>query len=154
MAGTYRGKYVPTNKHKYKGNADKITYRSSWELAVMKWCDFSPMVKRWNSEEIVVPYLSKLDHRMHRYFMDFYIELENGLIYLWEVKPYEETQVPKTPKRNTPATKARYLEACFTHQKNRDKWLAADKYAKERGWIFKVMTENALTKYGILNGRN
>lgn len=150
---TYKGKYLPTNRHKYKGNAEKITYRSSWELAVMKWCDYSPTVKRWSSEEIVVPYLCTLDHRNHRYFIDFYVELENGMTYLWEVKPYEETQLPKPPKRSTPASKARYMEACFTYQKNWDKWKAADKFAKERNWVFKVLSEKALTKYGILNER-
>lgn len=153
MAGTYRGQYIPHNKHKYKGNAEKITYRSSWELAVMKWCDYTPAVKRWNSEEVVIPYRDPNDQRMHRYFMDFYVELENGIIYLWEVKPFEETMLPKEPKRVTPASKARYMEALFTFQKNRAKWVTADKFAKERGWVFKVLTEKALTKYGIIHAR-
>ena len=152
MAGTYKGGYVPHNKHKYKGNAEKITYRSSWELAVMKWCDYTPAVKKWSSEEIVIPYRDPNDQRMHRYFMDFYVELENGITYLWEVKPFKETQLPQEPKRFTPATKARYIEALFTFQKNRAKWITADKFAKERGWIFKVLTEKALTKYGIIHG--
>lgn len=153
MAQTYRGRYTPQNKHKYKGNAEKIVYRSSWELAVMKWCDYTSNVKRWSSEEIVVPYRDPNDQRMHRYFMDFYIELENGITYLWEIKPFKETQLPKQPKRVTPATKARFLEEVFTYKKNHAKWIAADKFAQERGWIFKVLTEKALTQYGIMNAR-
>lgn len=153
MAGTYRGGYVPHNKHKYKGNVEKITYRSSWELAVMKYCDYTPNVKKWSSEEIVVPYRDPNDQRTHRYFIDFYVELENGITYLWEIKPYDETQLPKEPKRLTPATKVRFKEAMFTYQKNRAKWDAADKFAKERGWIFKVLTEKALVKYGMIHAR-
>lgn len=153
QTGTYRGKYVPTNRNKYKGNVDKITYRSSWELAVMKWLDFSPSVVKWNSEDIVIPYKDSVDQRVHRYFMDFYVEFESGKTYLWEIKPYEQTQIPLPPKRNTPASKARHIEAVFTYQKNRSKWLAAKAFAEDRGWTFKVLTERALKKYGILTGK-
>lgn len=150
-SGTYRGKYAPTNKQKYKGNSEKVQYRSSWELAVMKWLDFTPLVKRWSSEEIVIPYRDSSDQmRTHRYFMDFYVEFENGITYLWEIKPYEQTQIPLPPKRVTPATSARHLEAVLTYKKNKSKWITAKKFAEDRGWVFKVLTEKALRKYGIL----
>lgn len=150
QSGTYRGRYAPTNRNKYKGNIEKVHYRSSWELAVMKWLDFSPLVKKWNSEDVVIQYKDTFDQKNHRYFIDFWVEFENGIVYLWEVKPYAQTQVPTPPKRITPATKARHLEEVFTYQKNKAKWIAAKKFADERGWIFKVLTEKALRKYGIL----
>lgn len=149
-SGTYRGPYQPANRHKYKGNIEKIRYRSSWELAVMKWCDYSPLVKRWSSEEVVIPYRSPHDNQIHRYFMDFWVEMENGMIYLWEVKPLEQTVRPAAPKRNTPASQAKYIEAALTYKTNMAKWITADKFAKERNWTFKVMTERALSKYGII----
>ena len=34
-----QGKFEPTNKKKYKGNWQKITYRSGWELQYFKMCD-------------------------------------------------------------------------------------------------------------------
>lgn len=149
---TYKGKYNPANRAKYRGKVDDIVYRSSWELAVMKWCDFHPQVKRWSSEEVVIPYFSTMDGKHRRYFMDFYIELDNGTVYLWEVKPYEQTKPPKPPTRQSPAAKARFAEAIYTWKVNLDKWNAADKHAKDKGWIFKVMTERGLKKYGILHG--
>ena len=93
MAGrqTYKGSFVPENIQKYKGDPRKITYRSSWERYVMKWLDKNPHVKRWNSECIVIPYFCNADGKRRRYYMDFYVEMENGTTYLWEVKPLKET---------------------------------------------------------------
>lgn len=152
VMATYKGKYVVTNRQKYKGNANNVTYRSSWELAVMKWCDFHPQVKRFSSEEVVIPYFSQMDGKNRRYFMDFFIELENGITYLWEVKPHSQTMQPKAPSKTSPAAKARFAEAIYNWKVNTDKWHAANKYAKERGWVFKVMTERGLRKHGIMNG--
>ena len=55
---TYKGKFTPTNPRKYIGDPTQIVYRSSYELKFMKWCDINASVKRWASEEIVIPYLS------------------------------------------------------------------------------------------------
>ncbi|CAH6634879.1 Head completion protein [Escherichia phage vB_Eco_TB34] len=38
-SNTYKGKYVPENKEKYKGDIRKITYRSSWERWIMQWLE-------------------------------------------------------------------------------------------------------------------
>jgi hypothetical protein len=31
-------------------------------------------VTKWNSEEVVIPYRSPLDNKIHRYFTDFFVE--------------------------------------------------------------------------------
>ena len=57
----------------------------------MKYCDLNDSILEWGSEEVVIPYRSPLDNRIHRYFVDFYIKVEDmsGQIkkYLIEVKP-------------------------------------------------------------------
>ena len=68
-----QGLYTPKNPKKYIGDLRRITYRSSWELHAFKWCDFNTNVIQWNSEEVVVPYRSPVDGRMHRYFVDLKI---------------------------------------------------------------------------------
>ena len=65
----------------------------------MKWCDLSESVIKWGSEETVVPYVSPLDNKIHRYFIDFYVQLrdKDGILksYLVEVKPKKYTKPPK-----------------------------------------------------------
>lgn len=44
----YSGKFRPKNIGKYKGNVDKITYRSSWEAWAMKF--FRPVTIGYSME--------------------------------------------------------------------------------------------------------
>ena len=48
----------------------------------MIYCDTNNSVLEWGSEEIIIPYLSPWDCRIHRYFPDFYIKIKqkNGFI--------------------------------------------------------------------------
>ena len=73
----YQGKFKPKNPSKYKGDPTNIVYRSSWELKLMMYLDTHPNVLKWGSEEIVIPYESPVDGRMHRYFPDFFVEQIN-----------------------------------------------------------------------------
>ena len=68
----HKGRFKPKNYKKYKGDSTKIFYRSSWERNFMIYCDKSPAILEWSSEEYVIPYVSPLDKRVHRYFPDFY----------------------------------------------------------------------------------
>ena len=70
---SYKGKYQPINPGKYIGNPTKCIYRSLWERKFMNWCDKSKSVIRWGSEEVIVPYVSPVDRRRHRYYRDFII---------------------------------------------------------------------------------
>ena len=72
---TYKGRFAPKNPQKYKGDITNIVYRSLWELKFMKWCDLNSSVKEWGSEIVVVPYVSPLDKKVHRYFVDFYMKV-------------------------------------------------------------------------------
>ena len=145
MASYYQGKFKPKNKSKYSGDVDNIIYRSSWELAVLKWCDETASVVKYSSEEVVIPYRWDVDKRMHRYFMDFKITFDNGKTLLVEVKPDKETRPPKRPDKSK-----RYINEAMTYVKNQNKWDAAETYAKDRGWEFQVWTEKTLTQMGLL----
>ena len=145
MAKTYKGKFTPKNKDKYKGDHTKIVYRSLWERQAFRWCDSSPRVIAWSSEEVVVPYLYQVDNKMHRYYVDLLVKFTDGSVVLVEIKPKKETMAPKVPKRKT----KRYLEEVTTYIKNTNKWQAADAYAKKRGWKFEVWHEDTLKSMGI-----
>jgi hypothetical protein len=132
----HKRSFVPVNKEKYKGNWTNIISRSSWETKFMLWCDKNPHVLFWESEETVIPYISPVDNRPHRYFVDFKIVLSTGKTYLIEIKPASQT-VPPTGTRKT----KRLLQETATFLVNQAKWHAAERFAKTRGWEFKVLTE-------------
>lgn len=102
--------------------------------------DANSSVLEWSSEEIVIPYLSPVDSRYHRYFPDFFVRTTTGAIIL-EVKPKAQSIMPE--KKGTKVTK-RYLQEVMTYGVNQAKWKAAEEYCLDRGWKFKVITEKEL----------
>jgi len=140
----YSGKFNPKNPNKYLGDPTNIFWRSLWERRVMTHLDDNPNVVGWSSEEIIIPYLSPVDNRWHRYFPDFLVKSRNkqGLIetIIIEVKPSSQATAPKTQKRVT----QRYITEVMTYGVNQAKWKAADEYCKDRNWKFVVVTEKEL----------
>jgi len=143
-----QGVFTPKNPKKYRGNPTQIIYRSSWERKFMDYCDLKDSIVEWSSETTVVPYRYDIDGRMHRYFIDFRIVVQEktGIFqtYLVEIKPEKKTMPPKQPKRKT----KNYVYESMDYVKNQNKWTHARKYAQERGWKFIVLTE---TDLGIKN---
>jgi hypothetical protein len=137
---SYKGRFTPKHRSKYKGDSENVVYRSSWELRVMKWLDENPSVIWWASEELIIKYRSPLDQKIHRYFPDFIVRLKqtNGAesTVVIEIKPQKQTVKPEQ-KRKT----KRYLQEAATYAVNQEKWRAADLFCKEHGWQFKVLTE-------------
>ena len=142
---TYKGKFIPKNPHKYRGDVTNIVYRSLWERQLFRWLDDQSFIAHWSSEETVVPYRCKTDGRSHRYFVDVKAEFEDGRVILIEVKPKKEMEPPKTPKVKT----RRYITEVMTYAKNISKWEAATQYAEDRGWKFEVWNEETLRSFGI-----
>ena len=96
----HRGRFIPKNPKKYRGNLSQVIYRSGYELKFMNWCDMNDDVREWSSEEVVIPYVSPLDSRVHRYYIDFLVRIREQT-YLIEVKPERFTREPSIPKRKT-----------------------------------------------------
>lgn len=140
-AMAYQGWFKPKNPQKYKGDPTNIQYRSGWELKLMAYLDNHPEILQWSSEEIVIPYRSPKDNRVHRYFPDFWIKKTDGSVSIIEVKPLKEVKEPvATPKKR----KGTFLREVITYGINQAKWKAAKEYCFERGWNFQVITEKEL----------
>ena len=141
---SYKGKYQPAFPKKYKGDPQNIVYRSLWERTFMKYCDTNENILEWFSEEIAVPYRSPIDNKIHRYFPDFYIKVKesNGSIkkYIIEIKPKKQTVEPIPQKRKTKG----YIYEVYEYAKNQAKWKAAEEWCSDRGYEFKVLTEDNL----------
>lgn len=143
--GKYKqGFYYPKNPKKYKGDPSNVVFRSSWEKKLFIWLDTNEYVVEWGSEEIVVPYISPVDSKPHRYFVDVYAEIRSSsgktTTYLIEVKPYAQTMQPQIKKNVT----KRYINEVCTWGVNEAKWKAAREYCRQRGWEFKILTEKEL----------
>jgi hypothetical protein len=110
----------------------------------MKKLDLNENILEWSSEEIALPYKSPLDKRIHKYYPDFYVKekLSDGTIkkYIIEIKPKKQTVEPKIPKRKTKG----YLYEVMEYAKNQAKWNSAREYCKDRGYEFKILTEEDL----------
>lgn len=135
------GRFVPKNPQKYVGKSvNRIMFRSSWELAFMKWLDSNDAVLRWGSEELAIPYVHPVDRRVHRYFPDMIVmyldvtgQVKKEII---EIKPYKESvETPRMSERDAQALMV-----------NKEKWKYAADWAERNGASFRVLTERSMFK--------
>jgi hypothetical protein len=114
----------------------------------MKYCDETPGILKWSSEEVVIPYISPLDGQRHRYFPDVYLESRaaNGKMkcLIIEIKPKSQANWPTTVRATQKRRTRKYLKEAMTYAVNQAKWAAATKFCASRGWQFMVMTEDHL----------
>jgi hypothetical protein len=136
-----QGIFTMLKREKYKGTHPCI-YRSSLEYKVMRWFDNNPNVVSWGSESIIIPYISPIDNRMHRYFVDFFAHLkeQSGTIkkLIIEIKPYSQTIQPKVSKNKKNKTMIYEQTQWVTNQA---KWQAAEAWSKSKGYSFIILTE-------------
>jgi hypothetical protein len=141
----YKTKYKPENPQKYSGNVDNIVCRSLWERKFCKYLDLNENVIRWASEEIKIPYISTIDKKVHNYYPDFVFEAKDirGSIntYMVEIKPKKQTSPPVMRK-----SKRSFLQESVQFEINTCKWKAATIFCKNKGWIFKILTEENIFK--------
>ena len=163
----HQGRFHPQNPQKYKGDSRNIIYRSSWEYGFMKWCDYSPSVKRWSSEPFKVPYYDRvsklaeckrmgLDPNNPRnwvvknYNLDFWCEVDKGdHIEKWfvEIKPKKDLIKPTPPKSTASLKEIRSFNIkAKTFLLNEAKFAALNEWATKTGAKFYIFTEDTLQK--------
>jgi hypothetical protein len=137
-----RGQFKPKNPEKYIG-AGMPTYRSSWELAVMRMCDNNPSIQQWASESIKIPYRDPLTGKQTVYVPDFLVVFvdknQQKHAEVWEIKPANQMLIEKVGKNI-------YNQAQFV--KNQAKWQVANTWAKKHGLKFRVINENDIFHQG------
>lgn len=102
--------------------------------------DEHPSCIMWSSETVIVPYISPVDSKPHRYFIDLKATFKypdgSRKTFLVEIKPSAQRMPPKNTRN-----KQQLLEATETYLVNQAKWEAATKFAKKNGYEFMVMDE-------------
>lgn len=143
----HQGYFRPIHPQKYIGNPANIIYRSGWERLFLKWCDTTPSVLAYGSEELIIPYVSPVDRKVHRYYVDFYIVVkqQDGSVkkFAIEIKPESQTKVPKVTKNMLTETLRSKIQ---TYEINMAKWESAKRFCKSRGIEFVILTEKHLLK--------
>ena len=146
MASRYlQGKFSPKNTSKYKGDIKDIVFRSSWERTAFVICDSNPAILEWSSETVIIPYISPLDGKQHRYFTDLWLKVRQHdgttKCFIIEIKPKSQTRAPRKSKGKSEKTMLTEIKAWTV---NSAKWDAARKFCKSKGWEFKIWTEDIL----------
>jgi len=107
----------------------------------MEFLDSNPYVHEWVSD-YVIPYYSSTKGRQARYLVDFVFTITDRhgkrRTIMAEVKPLKECSPPVKKKGRKRTT---VIQEEITWINNSEKWQAAEKYAKERGWEFSLLTE-------------
>jgi len=113
-----------------------IICRSSWEKKFVMWCESSSKVKSWGSECVGIKYVCALDKKEHTYYPDFCVETIDGEKWIVEIKPYYQTQPPKT---DSAWLKEQYI-------KNVSKWKAVQEQCIPKGYKFFILTEKTIDR--------
>jgi len=145
---SYVAKYHLKNPQKYMGVGTIPIHKSLLEMRVMRFLDLNQKAVRWGYECFKIPYIFRLDHKIHTYFVDFYAEILNneGKVDKWlmEIKSRGDLSPPKPPVKKTPKSQRNYNLAVMTWTKNIDKWNAAKAMCAKTGMKFKLLSENEI----------
>jgi hypothetical protein len=136
-----QGVFTPVNKSKFLGVS--AIYRSGLELKFMRFCDSNQNVIKWGSENVIIPYISPLDGRAHKYYVDNFVVIKEGdqvKKYLIEIKPSKQTIPPVTKYKK----KEHLIYEQSMYLKNQAKWQAATEFCKRKGLEFLILTEKHL----------
>jgi len=112
-------------KYFFQKAGKEVWYRSSWELAYMKYLDSREDIISCEYEGLKISY-HDLQNKKRYYIPDFLVEHESGKKVLYEVKPFLRKD----------------------SETNKRKFKAARKYCKENNMKFKVITERYLKHIG------
>ena len=111
----------------------------------MVFCDTNQNIIEWSSEEIIIPYRSPFDNKIHRYFVDFCIKTKNkdGIVetMLIEIKPKKKTMQPAPVAVGARVAKGKLMEV-RDWMINSAKWEAAREFCADRKWKFQILTED------------
>lgn len=131
-----KGKFIPKNMHKFVGSKPP-TYRSSWEMRFMMFCDDNSSVISWASEGIKIPYLDPITGKRRHYIPDFLIQYidKTGkeITELVEIKPKAQT---------SRAAAGRSKHNQYAAIINEAKWTSAKAFCKQSNIDFRILTED------------
>lgn len=141
MSRWAQGIFEVRNPQKYVGKS-KPRYRSGWEFAFMQFCDNNDSIVSWASESIHIPYRNPLTGKNTIYVPDFFIVYRTKhnkmCAEVIEIKPKKQSVIESKQSQRDRAAVA----------VNHAKWDAAQKWCKNQGLVFRVITEDQMFRNG------
>jgi hypothetical protein len=142
MAKFAQGRFEMKNPAKYVGKKTPLA-RSSWEFVFMRMLDEHEGVQNWASESIQIPYRDPLTGKQTIYVPDFFV------VYVDKNKKKHAEVVGVKPSNHTlleKVGKSRYNQEQYV--KNMAKWEAANRWCKQQGVRFRVVSEDEIFHQG------
>lgn len=134
--------FTPRNPQKYKGDLNRIIFRSSWEYDFCRFLDNNQRVLEWATEPFSIPYVKPTDGKVHRYFPDFWVKYMDSqgkvLQEVIEIKPLKQQLPPSTSPGKS--KKALIYEA-IAYSINQAKWEAARNFCDKYNMKFRLIGE-------------
>lgn len=142
MANKFRqGFYEIKNMQKYVGKG-RPKYRSGWEMTFMMFLDNNEHIIQWASESVSIPYRNPITGKGSMYVPDFLVTYRNRdntvRAELIEIKPKSQSILEERQSQRDRAQVAI----------NWSKWDAAQKWCKQNGLTFRVITEDQIFHQG------
>jgi len=138
----------PLDEHmksfKFENDNILLNYKSSLEFKAFKYADFNKHIVKFGVEPFPIKYLKPQDGKIHRYYIDMFLEFDTGHKILVEIKSSSETVPPKKPKKVSTKSSANYQRALMTYSVNQAKWVTARQFAKDNNMTFCILTEKEL----------
>lgn len=137
-----QGRFEMKHPEKYVGTKQPLA-RSSWEFVFMRMLDEHQGVEKWASESVQIPYRDPLTGRYTIYVPDFFIVYndKNGSKHAEVVEVKPTNQMIKEKLGNSRYNQEQYI-------KNIAKWEAANKWCKQQGIRFRVVSEDDIFHKG------
>lgn len=119
-----------SNSTKYQNDGLAVIYRSGLELRFFNLFENSDKYISWYSEpNLQLRYM--FNGKQKTYYVDVQFTDSNNVTWLCEIKPFVQTQYPRTNKQSD----------IDTFNQNIAKWTAAKSYAESNGYRFCILTE-------------
>ena len=141
MSKYVQGKFQLKNPAKYVGNKTP-TYRSSWELVFMQFCDNNPNILNWASEAVHINYRNPLTGRNTIYVPDFLIT------YVYADGGQRAEVIEVKPRKETTLEGAKNIRDQASAILNMAKWEAARAWCRAHNLTFRVVTEDMIFHQG------
>lgn len=141
MSKYVQGKFQLKNPTKYVGNKTP-TYRSSWELVFMQFCDNNPNILNWASEAVHINYRNPLTGKNTIYVPDFLITYQDS------AGGQRAEVIEVKPKKETTLEGAKNIRDQASAILNMAKWEAARAWCRAHGLTFRVVTEDMIFHQG------
>jgi len=150
---SYKGWYTLKNPDKFIVPVDdfmksykngQVNYKSKLELTAIYYADHHKQVTNWSLEPYPINYIKPTDNKVHRYYVDLYLEFDTGHKFIVEIKPFSQTIKPVPAKKVTAKSKRVLAHAVQTFAINTAKWEAAKQFASENDLKFIILTEKEL----------